>query len=174
MTDADLTETQYFRQGWLWALLLVGSVPGFLVAVAAIVHDNGGLTRDILPTLTAVFVLVFGPLVVFYYASLRTEVRQDGLYLKLFPVHLRFRRVACADIESVERTSFSPMGDYGGIGVRHNPTFYRWGVSFEGEKAYIAEGGEGIRIKRRDQRPLVIGTQRPEELQAALQRVCRY
>jgi hypothetical protein len=64
------------------------------------------------------------------------------------------------------------MGEYGGIGVRHNPTFYRWGVSFAEPKAYIAQGGEGVHVDRRDARPLVVGTQRPHELAAALQRGC--
>lgn len=64
------------------------------------------------------------------------------------------------------------MGDYGGIGIRHNPTVYRWGVSFDGPKVYIAEGGDGVRIARVDARPSVVGGQRPREMHAALQRAC--
>lgn len=35
-------ETQRFRQDWLWALLLVGAVPGFLLAAVAVIVDSTG------------------------------------------------------------------------------------------------------------------------------------
>lgn len=165
-------ERQYFRQDWLWALLIISTLPTFVLVVVVIVDDAGGLTPDIYPMLAGIVALLWGPLVIFYKAVFVTEVRADGLYLKLWPLHLSFRHVPCEAIESHSRESFSPMGEYGGIGVRHNPTFYRWGISFEEPKAYIAEGGDGVRIDRRDARPIVIGTQRPEELHAALQRAC--
>jgi hypothetical protein len=165
-------ETQRFRQPWLWALLVVSTLPAFVLVVVVVVDDAGGLTADIYPMLGAITLLMWGPLVFFYRAELRTEVRTDGLYLKLFPLHLSVRHVPCEAIETHATTSFSPIGEYGGVGVRHNPTVYRWGVSFEEPKAYIVQGGDGVRLDRTDRRPLVVGTQRPEELHAALQRAC--
>jgi hypothetical protein len=165
-------ETQRFRQDWLWALLILGTLPAFVLVVVVLVEDAGGLTPGLYPTLAGVVLLMWGPLLGFYKAALVTEVRADGLYLKLFPVHLSVRHVPCESITAVKRESFSPLGEYGGVGVRHNPTFYRWGISFDEPKAYIASGGEGVRIDRADARPLVLGTQRPEELHAALERAC--
>jgi hypothetical protein len=164
-------ETQYFRQAWLWALLLGSAVPAFVLVVAAVVGDAGGLTPGIYPVLAVAAVLVVGPLVILYRARLVTEVRPDGLSLKLFPFHLSARHVPGDAIAACEVVSFSPLGDYGGVGVRHNPTFYRWGVSFEAPKAYVVSGGDGVRIDRVDARPLVVGSQRPEELRAALERI---
>lgn len=164
-------ERQYFRQDWLWALLIVSTLPAY-VLVVVVVDDAGGLTSEISPLLAGITVAMWGPLLLFYEALLVTEVRTDGLYLKLWPVHLSARHVPCETIEATQQESFSPMGEYGGIGVRHNPTVFRWGISFEDPKAYIAEGGEGVRIDRRDERPLLIGTQRPGELHAALERAC--
>ncbi len=172
MSTTLFTERQHFRQDWLWALMLISTVPAYGLIVVVLVDDAGGFGPDLYPTLAGATLLMWGPLVVFYKAALVTEVRTDGLYLKLWPLHLSFRHVACGDIEAVERESFSALGEYGGIGVRHNPTFYRWGVSFEGPKAYIAEGGDGVRVDRRDRRPLLVGTQRPGELHAALERAC--
>ena len=166
------TETQRFRQDWLWALLLVSTLPAFVLVVVVVVADAGGLTSDVYPVLAGVTLLLWGPLVVFYRAALVTEVRTDGLYLKLVPVHLSFRHVPCEDITAVETTSFSPLSDYGGIGVRYNPTVYRWGISFDGPKAYIASGGDGVHVDRADARSPVVGTQRPAELRAALDRAC--
>ena len=172
MNTTLFEERQHFRQDWLWALLIVSTFPAYVLVVVALVDDAGGLTADLYPLLAGVTVAMWGPLLVFYKAVLVTEVRTDGVYLKLWPLHLSFRHIPCETIDFHERESFSPMGEYGGIGIRHNPTIYRWGVSFEDPKAYIAEGGEGVRIDRRDARPIVVGTQRPEELSAALKRVC--
>jgi hypothetical protein len=172
MTEPRFREVQRFRQDWLWALLIFSSLPAYILVVVVVVDDAGGLGPDVYPTLAGVTVLVWGPLVVFYRAALVTEVRSDGLYLKLWPLHLSFRRVACGDMSTYETVSFSPMGDFGGIGVRHNPTLYRWGVSFDGPKAYVASGGDGVQIERVSARPLIVGTQRPTELQAALERTC--
>jgi hypothetical protein len=172
MTAARFTETQRFRQDWLWALLLVSTLPTFVLVVVVLVDDAGGLTADIYPTLGGVTLLVWGPVVVFYKAALVTEIRDDGLYLKLFPLHISARHVPCEDIGAVDIESFSPLGEYGGVGIRHNPTLYRWGVSFDEPKAYIASGGDGVRIERRGRRPLVVGTQQPRELRAALEGAC--
>lgn len=172
MSATLFSETQRFRQDWLWALLIVGTLPAFVLVVVVFVEDAGELTPDLFLPLAGVTLLMWGPLLGFYKAALVTEVRADGLYLKLFPVHLSVRHVPCESITAIERESFSALGDYGGIGVRHNPTFYRWGVSFEEPKAYIASGGEGVRIDSVDARPLVVGTQRPQELHAALERAC--
>jgi hypothetical protein len=166
------TETQYFRQAWLWALLLVSSVPAFVLIVAVVVDDAGGLTPEVYPVLGIATLLVWGPLVVFHRARLVTEVRRDGLSVRLFPVHLSARHIPAEAITSCEVVSFSPLGEYGGVGIRHNPTFYRWGVSFEKPKAYVVSGGDGVRIDRVDARPLVVGSQHPEELRAALERLC--
>ncbi|WP_340098615.1 hypothetical protein [Salinibaculum salinum] len=172
MSTILFEERQHFRQDWLWALLIVSTLPAFILVVVVVVDDAGGLTPEVYPTLASLTVLLWGPLVIFYKAVFVTEVRTDGLYLKLWPLHLSFRHVPCTEMRSHEPTSFSPVGEYGGIGVRHNPTFYRWGVSFEEPKAYIADGGEGTRIERADSRPLVVGTQQPQELHAALERAC--
>jgi hypothetical protein len=165
-------ERQYFRQDWLWALLLVSTLPTYSLVVVVIVEDAGGLGPGVYPELLGLTLLVWGPLLVFYKAVFVTEVRADGLYLKLWPLHLSFRHVPCKAIESHSQESFSPMGEYGGIGVRHNPTFYRWGISFEEPKAYIADGGEGVLVERRTGRAILVGTQRPHELRAALERAC--
>ena len=173
MSTTLFAERQYFRQDWLWALLVVSTLPAYVLVVVVLVDDAGGLSPDVYPLLAGITVVMWGPLLVFYRAVLVTEVRTDGLYLKLWPLHRSFRHVPCRDIDSHERESFSPMGEYGGIGVRHNPTFYRWGISFEGPKAYIAEGGDGVLVRREDGRDILVGTQLPRELHAALGRACQ-
>lgn len=172
MPAAAYSERQYFRQDWLWALLVVSSVPAAIVGVAAVLDDNGGLTTDATLWVAVVLLLVFGPLVGFYYARLEVSVDEGGLGLRLWPLQLRRRRVSCADIEAVRTVDISPMGDFGGVGVRYNLSFYRWGVRIEEPVGYVASGDRGVRIERAEGRDLVVTSTDPRALAAALDRAC--
>jgi hypothetical protein len=169
--DAAFREVQRFRQDWLWALLIVGSVPAAVLATTAIVAEDG-LTGS-LPTLLIVQALVFGPLVAFHRAALVTEVRNDGLYLKLFPLHLSARRVPCEAIERIEAREVDAFGEFGGVGIRYGFTLSRRGLAVDGPKGYVVQGGDAVELQRREARPLVVTTRRPTELVAAIERCCR-
>ena len=70
----------------------------------------------------------------------------------------RARRIPLNDIQSVETVTFNPIRDYGGYGIR----------SGRNERAYIARGNQGVRLKLTNGAALVLGSQRPEELAAVL------
>ena len=163
---------QHFRQGWLWALLLVGALPAWLlVSVAVLVESPEPWTAQV-PLLGLVTVAIFGPLPLFWRANLQVVVRDDGLAIRLWPLHLRERVVACEAIERVEPTEVSPFGDFGGVGVRYNVRPTRNGLQVRGPKGYVAAAGPGVRVTRRDGRPLVVTVDDATAAAAALQRVC--
>lgn len=165
------SETQRFRQGWLWALLLVSAVPSGLLGIASITADSDPGTN--VPLWTAVILLlVFGPLVVLYRSNLRIEVRDDGLALRLWPLHLRERTVPCTDVESVIVRDISAMSDFGGVGIRFSPRLYRWGVGVRDPVGYIVAGDQGVRVRRRDGPDVVLTSNDPRALAAALERAC--
>jgi len=126
MSTVHYSERQYFRQDWLWALLLVGSVPAAVLASVAVAVDADPETNVPL-VIGVILLLVFAPLALFYRANLRVEVRDDALHLRLWPLHLRPRTIDCANIESIRTDEISPMGEFGGVGIRLNPSVYRWG-----------------------------------------------
>jgi hypothetical protein len=172
VSTVHYSERQHFRQDWLWALLLVGSVPAALLASVAIAVDSAPGTTVPL-WIAVVLLLVFGPLVGFYYANLRIEVRDNGLSFRLWPIHLRARTITCEEIESIRATEISPMGEFGGVGIRLTPTLYRWGIRFDGPAGYIVEGKHAVRIERTDGREIVLTSTDPYTLARALERVCR-
>lgn len=87
-----------------------------------------------------------------------TEVRDDGLYVRFAPVQRSFRRVPWSDIESVESMRYRPLREYGGWGVRWRP----------GTVAFNVSGSRGVFLKRLDDRDLLVGSQRPDELATAI------
>lgn len=70
----------------------------------------------------------------------------------------RLRRVPLDQIKAVETIAHDPARDYGGYGIR----------STRAGKAYVAGGSLGVRITLASGEKLVVGTQRPDELAAAL------
>ncbi|MFC7138053.1 hypothetical protein ACFQRB_19460 [Halobaculum litoreum] len=165
-------ETQYFRQTWLWVLLIVSAVPVALVGILGVTADAGAGTNTLL-WVSIVLAVVFCPLVVFHRANLRIEVRDDALLLRLWPFHLRARRVPYVEIDSVTATEISPIGDFGGLGVRIQPTFYRWGIRLDGPVGYIVEGEQAIRIERANGNVLVVTSTDPHTLVQTIERVGR-
>jgi hypothetical protein len=85
-----------------------------------------------------------------------TEVRNGELIVALRGLW-RSRRIPLDRIQSVEIIDHDPARDYGGYGIRS---------THEG-KAYVAGGGGGVRLKLAGEK-VVVGSQRPAELAAAL------
>jgi len=86
-----------------------------------------------------------------------TEVGQGGLVVAMRGLW-RSRRVPLDRIRSIEPVAFDAARDYGGYGIR----------STRDGKAYIASGERGVRVTLATGEKLVVGSQRPEELAAAL------
>lgn len=148
-TKVYFREVQRFRQPWLWALLGVQA----LVALGGLVRGrrSGRETVRRLAVLGGVALLL-------RVASLDTEVRDDGVYVKFAPLHRSFRRIPFADLADVQATGYSPLR-YGGWGIRWSPS----GV------AYTVSGKSGVRLERRSGQSVLVGSDDPDELLAAVQ-----
>lgn len=86
-----------------------------------------------------------------------TEVRQRELVIALRGLW-RLRRVPLGRIRAVETITHDIARDYGGFGIR----------STREGKAYVAGGGRGVRVTLDEGEKLVVGSQRPDELAAAV------
>lgn len=96
--------------------------------------------------------------------TLETEVRPDGLYVRLGPLQREPRHVPADDIAAVTVEPYS-AADHGG---------WHWGVrtSATGDRtAYRVSGREGVTVRRPDGSELFVGSARPQELGDALRAV---
>jgi hypothetical protein len=93
-----------------------------------------------------------------YTTNLTTEVHSDGLYIRYFPFHLSFHKIAAAEIRRYEACTYSPIKDYGGWGIR----------SGSKGNAYNVSGNRGVRLELSNKKHLLVGSQKPEELAEAL------
>lgn len=85
-----------------------------------------------------------------------TEVRPGLLWVRLSP--FRGMRIPTKEIASAFAREYSPIREYGGWGVR---------VSRSG-RAYNAYGNNGVQLVLHDGSRILVGSQRPDDLLAAL------
>ncbi|NLC57001.1 MAG: hypothetical protein GX774_09210 [Armatimonadetes bacterium] len=95
------------------------------------------------------------------FAPMRTTVTPEGVQVSFgLPGWIRFR-VDAAGIRGVEAVTYRPLAEFGGWGIR---------LSLGGTRAYTARGNQGVRV-RTTRGEYLIGSQRPEELAAALRQI---
>lgn len=92
---------------------------------------------------------------------LTTRISSEGIFVKLFPFHLTFRYYPWKMISKTEVRQYSPIKEFGGWG-------YRWGF---GGTAMNISGNMGLQLELTDGKKLLIGTQRPDDLRAVLNRL---
>ncbi|TGA97712.1 hypothetical protein E4665_11470 [Sporolactobacillus shoreae] len=90
------------------------------------------------------------------------EVRTDGLYIRLFPLNIRYKKIPYKNIAYYSPVSYSTIARFGGIGIR---------VNSRGEKIYNLGGNKGVEIGLTTGEKLVIGTNQDESLKKAIDAV---
>jgi hypothetical protein len=160
--DVLFREVQRFRQVWIWVVVvfLMGlSWFSFIQQIASKVPFG---TRPAPDLVVIGMWILFGwafPVMVFT-AGLTTEVRGDGIYIRFFPFHRKFRTMPFDAIQSCEARTYRPLKEYGGWGIRY-------GVS---GKAYNVSGNLGVQLVLQSGRKILLGSQEPEELVLAIEK----
>jgi len=113
----------------------------------------------------AVVLTVLMAVVVFLIFSSRldTSVRLDGIHLTFFPFFKK--RVIVRDrIERFKVRKYRPIMEYGGYGFRY---------SLRNGRAYNMKGNTGLQLYLVDGKRILIGTQRPEAIERAMEKMMR-
>jgi hypothetical protein len=143
-------EEQRFRQWWIWALLLIVALPILVLAA----------TGEPALLLGALIVIAVSALIAL--ARLVVDVDRDAITVAfhfLWPT----RRIPISTVRRAQATKYRALLDYGGYGVRFGLRGWAFNVS----------GDEGVVVETNDGSSLLIGSQRPEELESAIARAVR-
>ena len=158
------TESQKFEQPWIWIILL--GVNGLLIfAIIKLVFDgqqfgNNSLNNFVLIT---AFVITMSLTVLIFSLRLDTHLRKDGVYVQFFPFHQTFRYFPWDKIEKSYIRQYNPITEYGGWGLRT-------GLFGKG-KAFNVSGNKGLQLEFTNKEKLLIGTNKPAELNEALDKI---
>ena len=150
-------EEQSFRQPWLWALM--GATLVLLVVVFGFVlfqpPEQPGFLQGVI-TLGIVTVVEIAAAVLLYVLKLTVRVDAGGLHARFFP--LVKKDIPLEQIARWEARTYRPLLEYGGWGIR---------CGWKG-MAFNVSGNRGVQLEFTSGRRLLIGSQRPEELAAAI------
>jgi hypothetical protein len=150
-SGVSFRERQFFRQPWLIAIMLASVfVPaGMLLALTP--REEGGLAVAI-----GVFVSSVVLAALFFCMRLDVAVGDDGVRIRFPPIVNR--TIAFDDIRSCVARTYRPIWEYGGWGIRFGPS----------GTAYNVSGNRGVQLTLRNGKRILIGSQRADELAAAI------
>lgn len=157
-------ETQKFRQWWLW-LILMGINGLFLFGVFMQVIGGqkfGDKPMSDSQLITATFFTIILTLL-FTSIRLETIIKNDGIYVRFFPLHLKFKHYSWERLTKSYIRQYSAISEYGGWGLRI-------GIFGKGN-AYNVSGDDGLQLEFIDNKKLLIGTNKPDDLTQLLQKI---
>lgn len=159
--DILFSEKQQFRQWWIW-LLLVGLNAPFAAGVIKQIglgqpfsDDPMTNTQLICATITVALLTIF-----IFSIRLETQIRPDGIYVQFYPFHFKYRYYSWSSLRKSYVRQYSPLGEYGGWGLRLG--------GFGNGKAFNISGNKGLQLEFTTGEKLLIGTNKPEELNSVL------
>ncbi|MCP9766598.1 hypothetical protein EGI22_01675 [Lacihabitans sp. LS3-19] len=155
-------ENQRFRQLWFWIPLLAFDV--FLIYKASLqFFRNEPFGNHPLSNIGLLFLLCFMLLfnLSFYFLRLETAFTKEGIYVRFFPFHLKFKFIDWNIISQAYIREYKPLLEFGGWGIRYG---------FAG-KAYNVSGNMGLQLAYDKNSKLLIGTQKAEEMEAVLNKL---
>jgi hypothetical protein len=122
-------------------------------------------TSDTALILITVFVLAVMTGVTWMTFSMKliTEITEEGIKYRFPPLIRKPRTIPKAMIAEYQIRKYSPIGEYGGWGIR-------LGTMGRG-RAYNVKGNMGLQLKLRNNKRILFGTQRPEALRSAVEKM---
>jgi hypothetical protein len=151
-------EKQYFRQWWVWAIVLgLNGLTLFgLVSQVFLGHifgdkpmsNEGLIATFIFQTALTIFILT---------QHLATKIDGEGVHIRFTPYHRKWKLYTWDEIAACQVKQYNPISEYGGWGLRMG--------------AYNVSGNMGLLLIFKRSTSLMIGTQKHEEMKAALQKL---
>jgi len=155
-SNGYFTETQRFRQPWLWLIIVAVDV----LIISGILSEMQKTKSDARTTL--IFAAAIASLIVVLFLILRldTKITAEGINYRFYPFQFKFKVIRWEQISSAHVRTYKPFGEYGGWGIR-------FGLRGTG-MAYNVSGNRGLQLELTNGKKILLGTQRPEEIAQAL------
>ncbi len=153
-------EVQKFRQWWLWLILILAAMPlaGILIYQLATGQPVGNKPASNMVLVILVVFISLPMLLGFYFIKLFTVIDTESIYYGFGIGTGNLNEIRITDIQSMEVIPYRVNG----IGMR---------LSDEFGTVYNTTGGMGLFIINNKGTKIVIGTQQPEEMKVAIDKM---
>lgn len=172
METNDFFEKQYLKRGWMFKAGMIVVIMGVILLAFGLFMQlyfgkpfgSKSLSDTQLIIFTILMLCIIIPIpIMMYKSSLITKINKSGISLRYPPFQNRYLIFPFSEISSCEVRQYNPMKEYGGWGVRYNFKTK--------EKAYNVCGNMGIQLYLKNGKKVLIGTQKPDEAKAALNKL---
>jgi len=167
-------EEQQFSSVWIWIILILALTASLAPTCVAIYSSlilkkpEGENPESAVSLFIILIVLILVYLLVFLLLKkmkLVTEVRMDGLFYRYPPIFFKEKKVSKQEIQSYKIRKYNPVREYGGWGTR-----YGWGKS---GRAFNVKGNVGLQLYLESGKKVLFGTQRPDALLRAMNKMMK-
>lgn len=164
-------EVQHFRKQRILQFVLVIIGLAYLFQLYGFVQqiildepfgNNPSSDSEMIFSMIVSTLVLGGVIYLLGFGTLKTEVTSEGIVMD-YPPFIRRRLYRWEDIESAEVRQYHPIREYGGWG-------WRLGLFGKG-RAFNVAGNKGLQLVLRNGKRVLIGTQHPDDLRAALEQV---
>lgn len=156
-TPSLFSERQRFTQWWVWAILVVTlGLSGNDLLQQFISRGSAEAFESALLSVSIVFLVCL----LLISIQLKTEIKEEGIYVRLFPFHLKYKFFPWALLAKVYLRRYAPIREYGGWGLRRS--LFGYGI------AYNIRGKQGLQLVFKSGKKILIGTQESDKVQNIL------
>lgn len=152
-------EEQKFTQ----PLIIVVLAMSFLVVTGLMMKEflseNSKLRAVEVVTVIATFLASIMPI---FFLKLITRIDEFGIHYKFFPFHRKMKKIMWSEIQSIHVRKYDAISEYGGWGLKGL-------LNRKKGKAINVKGNIGIQLELKNNKKLLIGTQKENEAQSVLE-----
>ncbi|MCL7753524.1 hypothetical protein [Polaribacter sp. Z022] len=152
-------EEQRFTQTWLIVLLAFSTIVPIAIITKEYLEKESNMSTNKF-VITLVGILVSISLIFFF--KLTTRIDEKGIYYQFFPFHFSMKLIPWQNIAKAHIRTYNPIGEYGGWGLKG-------GWSKSRGKAINVSGDVGIQLILKNEKKLLIGTLKKEEVKRVLE-----
>jgi hypothetical protein len=157
----NFTETQKFKP-WVFGLIVLIVLISPIMITYRQMQEHATATLNYDNILIALIVpVVF--ISMFLIIKLDTTLDSEGVKFRFFPIDMKHKVILWEDISTINTRKYSPILDYLGWGIR----FGRRGKGM----AYNVSGNIGIQLVLKNNKKVLIGTQKQSEVDQFLRQL---
>ncbi len=154
----EFKEEQKFNQWWLWLILIpMGVLPLIGIYKQLILGEKLGDNPMSDISLLIFSIIMFSLVGLFLIMKLKTSIDKNGINMHFFPFIKK-----SVDWQQIKNVKVVNYGFVGGWGIR---LWTKYGT------VYNMKGNKGLTIELLNGKNFLIGTQKPEELTAMLEKI---
>ena len=157
-------EQQRFTQTWFILILIIAVAIPLGIGVYGIIKQLiykipfGDKPMSDIGLIIFTFSMLLVTFLIFY-IQLITRIDEKGIHYQFFPFHFSMKTISWEKVHKVGVRKYLPISEFGGWGLKGG-FFFNKGK----EKAINISGDIGIQLVLKNEKKLLIGTQKKEEV----------